>query len=95
MMIEEGVVRHMAELARIELTPDERRLYQDQLKTVLGYMERLKSIDVTGVEPLAHVGDITGGMREDKIREPLSPAKAMQNAPQQDENRFVVPKVVE
>ena len=95
MTIEESVVRHMAELARIELTPDEVRLYQDQLKTVLGYMESLKSIDVTGVEPLAHVGDISGGMREDRIQEPLPAEKAVQNAPQQDANRFVVPKVVE
>ena len=95
MTIEENVVRHMANLARMDLAPDEVRIYQGQLDAVLGYMENLKAIDVTGVEPLAHVGEITGGLREDRVEESLSPEKAVENAPREDGNRFVVPKVVE
>ncbi len=95
MTIEESVVRHMAELARIDLSQEEVHRYQDQLRAVLGYMDRVKSVDVTGVEPLFHVGEITGGMREDVSRESLSPESAVSNAPEKDGNRFVVPKVVE
>ncbi len=95
MTIEESIVRHMAELARIDLTAEEVHLYQDQLRSVLGYMEKLQAIDVDGVEPLAHVGEITGGMREDVVEESLSSRDALRNAPDQDGDRFVVPKVVE
>ena len=95
MTIEENLIRHLSELARIRLTPEEEGRYQDQLQSVIGYMEKLKAVDVKGVEPLAHVGEITGGMRSDQISPSLSPGKAVENAPSASENRFVVPKVVE
>ncbi|SVE33682.1 uncharacterized protein METZ01_LOCUS486536, partial [marine metagenome] len=52
-------------MARIRLTPQEEGRYQEQLQSVIGYMEQLKAVDVKGVEPFAHVGEISGGMRLD------------------------------
>ena len=95
MTIEENLIHHLSELARIRLTPEEEGRYQEQLQSVIGYMEKLKAVDVKGVEPFAHVGEITGGMRFDQISPSLSPEKAVENAPSKSENRFVVPKVVE
>ena len=95
MTIEENLIHHLSELARIRLTPEEESRYQKQLQSVIGYMEKLKTVDVTGIEPLAHVGEITGGMRLDQVSPSLSPEKAVENAPSKIENRFVVPKVVE
>ena len=95
MTIEENLIHHLSELARIRLTPAEEGRYQEQLQSVIGYMEQLKAVDVKGVEPFAHVGEISGGMRLDQVSPGLSPEKAVENAPSQSENRFVVPKVVE
>ncbi|MDP6957171.1 MAG: Asp-tRNA(Asn)/Glu-tRNA(Gln) amidotransferase subunit GatC [Planctomycetota bacterium] len=95
MTIEENLIHHLSELARIRLSPEEESRYQKQLQSVIGYMEKLKTVDVEGIEPLAHVGEITGGMRPDQVSPSFSPEKALENAPSASENRFVVPKVVE
>lgn len=95
MTMEENLIRHLADLARIRLTPEEEERYQGQLHAVIGYMEKLKAVQTVGIDPLAHVGEITGGMREDQVTPSLSSDKAVENAPSKEENRFLVPRVVE
>jgi aspartyl-tRNA(Asn)/glutamyl-tRNA(Gln) amidotransferase subunit C len=88
-------IKHVAKLARLDLGPDEQAKYEKQLASILGYIDQLKALDVTGVEPLAHAGDFSNVFRADEPKPSLPVSEALQNAPEQAAGRFVVPKVVE
>jgi aspartyl-tRNA(Asn)/glutamyl-tRNA(Gln) amidotransferase subunit C len=98
---EQDVVR-IARLARIELTSDQRRQTQDELNGLLHLIERLQSVDTTGVEPLsqplsAHE-DVVLRLRADAVTETASEARRdamLQNAPAVSGGLFLVPKVIE
>jgi aspartyl-tRNA(Asn)/glutamyl-tRNA(Gln) amidotransferase subunit C len=88
-------VKYVAQLARIALTPDEEKKIGAQLGHVLGYIEKLRELDVTGVEPTAHAVPMVNVMRADEVRPSLSQAEALRNAPRQANGLFIVPKIVE
>lgn len=88
-------VRYVAQLARLELSPEEVAEYQGQLSEVLKYAEALRAVDVTGVEPTAHASAVYNVWREDEAHSGLTPAQALENAPRQANSLFVVTKVVE
>jgi aspartyl-tRNA(Asn)/glutamyl-tRNA(Gln) amidotransferase subunit C len=88
-------VRHVATLARLKLTDEETRTFQNQLGDVLAFVEKLKKVDVEGVEPTAHTSDVFNVFREDAVRPGLSTAQALANAPRKANDLFVVTKVVE
>ena len=88
-------VKYVAHLARISLTPDEEKKLAAQLGGILGYIEKLKELDVTNVEPTAHAVPMVNITRADKISESLSHEEAMSNAPKQANGLFIVPKIVE
>lgn len=88
-------VRYVAHLARLDLTPEEQKRFGDQLGHVLGYVEKLKELDVTNVEPTAHAMPRVNMTRADKTRPSLPHADAMRNAPAQGGGLFIVPKIVE
>ncbi len=88
-------IDYVANLARLALTPEEKARYARQLGDILHYVEKLKQVDVTGVEPTAHAAPVFNVWREDVARPGLSVEQALQNAPAQRENMIVVPKVVE
>jgi aspartyl-tRNA(Asn)/glutamyl-tRNA(Gln) amidotransferase subunit C len=88
-------IDYVADLARIELTDNEKDLFSRQLGDILGYIEKLKSADVTNVEPMAHAFPVYNVWDEDVPVEGLSVDDALKNAPVVRENMFVVPKVVE
>ncbi len=88
-------IDYLSSLARVELSPEEKATYSRQLGQILEYFERLKSVNVDGVEPTAHAFPLENIYAEDKSREPLTPEAALQNAPSQREQQFAVPKVVE
>lgn len=86
---------HVAALARIELTPEEKARFAAQLGDVLSYVAQLNEVDVAGVEPTAHAFPIVNVWAAD-IAEPGLPVEAaLRNAPESRDNMFVVPKVVE
>ena len=95
MSIERKDVEHVAELARLDLTEDETQLYTDQLKRILGYVEKLSEVDTTGVEPTSFTVPLRSVMREDVAGESLKHDKAMENAPDTVRGLFRVPKVIE
>ena len=98
MPIDRARVRHVARLARLRLTEREEELYAAQLGAVLGYLERLAAVDVSGVEPLCFAGLAEGlgdPLREDVARPGLSREQALAGAPRQDGQAFVVPRVIE
>jgi len=88
-------IKYIAHLARIVLTPDEEIKLGVQLGHILGYIEKLKELDVTGVEPTAHAVPMVNVTRADEIRPSLPHADALRNAPQQANGLFIVQKIVE
>jgi aspartyl-tRNA(Asn)/glutamyl-tRNA(Gln) amidotransferase subunit C len=88
-------VKYVAHLARLQLTPEEEKRFGEQLGEVLGYVEKLKELDVTGVEPTAHAMPRVNVVRTDEVRPSLPHAEALRNAPAQANGLFIVPKIVE
>jgi aspartyl-tRNA(Asn)/glutamyl-tRNA(Gln) amidotransferase subunit C len=95
MSVPEFDVRYVATLARLQLTDEETRTFQNQLGDVLAFVEKLKKVDVTGVEPTAHTSDVFNVFREDEVRPGLTAAEALANAPRKANDLFVVTKVVD
>ena len=88
-------VRYTAQLARLNLSEEEIATFQSQLSQVLDYVEKLKQVDVTGVEPTAHTSAIFNVFRKDEPGECFTPEQALANAPRQANHLFVVTKVIE
>jgi aspartyl-tRNA(Asn)/glutamyl-tRNA(Gln) amidotransferase subunit C len=88
-------VRYTAQLARLNLSEEEIAKFQTQLSQVLEYVEKLKAVDVTGVEPTAHANEVVNVFRADESRPWFSPQEALANAPRQANQLFIVPKVIE
>ena len=87
-------VTYVADLARLKLSPEETATFQKQLGDVLGYVSQLKEVDVSKVSLLGDA-DLKNRLRADEVRPSLPVAEALANAPRQDNNLFVVPKMVE
>lgn len=86
-------VEHVAKLARLELTEDEKAKYAKQLGDVLMYVEQMNEVDTSDVEPLAHAVDFCNVMREDKIHYDCTKEELMKNAPEEENGYFKVPKI--
>ncbi len=88
-------VKYVAHLARVALSPDEEEKLGVQLKNILSYIEKLKELDVSNVEPTAHAVPLINVFRADEIRPSLSNEEALRNAPSKANGLFLVPKIVE
>ena len=88
-------VAYVARLARINLTKDEAQIFQKQLDDVLKYAEKLRQVDVTGVDAAAHALPVFNVFRDDSPRDWFTAEQALSNASRQANGLFVVPKVVE
>lgn len=88
-------VKYVAYLARLALSPDEEKKLASQLGNVLGYIEKLKELDISGVEPTAHAVPLVNVTRADAIRPSLPHDEALRNAPARANGLFIVPKIVE
>ncbi len=87
-------VEHIAKLAKLSLSEDEKVAYTKQLSEILDYVEKLNELDTGEIEPLSHVMDVTNAFREDISRKCLSRKDALSNAPESDGKFFIVPKVI-
>jgi len=96
-MITSKDVEHVAKLARLALTPDEKRLYTDQLSRILEYFGQLNKVDTTGVEPMSHALPVVNVMREDVIETPPGHERLLATAPDSEEvdskSFFRVPRI--
>jgi aspartyl-tRNA(Asn)/glutamyl-tRNA(Gln) amidotransferase subunit C len=88
-------VKYVAHLARLGLTPDEERKFGAQLGQVLAYIEKLREVDVSQVDPTAHAVPMVNVTRPDEIRPSLPTEEALRNAPARANGLFIVPKIVE
>jgi aspartyl-tRNA(Asn)/glutamyl-tRNA(Gln) amidotransferase subunit C len=88
-------VSYVAHLARIQLSPEEEQKLGTQLGHILGFMEKLRTLDVSQVEPTAHAVPTVNVTRADETHTSLPHAEAIRNAPKQANGLFIVPKIVE
>ncbi len=95
MAADEIDVNYVAHLARISLSPEEEQKLASQLGNILGYIEKLKEVDVSGVEPTAHAFPLVNVTRPDETRQSISNEDALRNAPAKANGLFIVPKIVE
>lgn len=93
--ITEDEVRHVALLARLHVTDDEIKVFTDQLNGILTYMDMLRKVDTTGVEPTSHAVPIPTPFREDEGTPSLSQDQTLSNAPQKEKRFFKVPRIIE
>ena len=88
-------VEHVAKLARLEVSEDEKAMFARQLSSILTYIDQLKEADTAGVEPTATVLPTDNVFREDEVRPSLSQEQALANAPDRADGFFRVPKILE
>ena len=86
---------YVANLARLNLSGEEKAQFAGQLADILRYVEKLNQVDVSGVEPMAHASPVDNVWEADVVRPGLPVEAALRNAPAQRHNLIVVPKVVE
>jgi aspartyl-tRNA(Asn)/glutamyl-tRNA(Gln) amidotransferase subunit C len=88
-------VEHVARLARLALSDDEKDRMRQQLDRILGYIAKLNELDTEGVEPTSHAIRMVNVMREDEVRPSLSPEAMLANAPERAGEFFRVPRIIE
>lgn len=88
-------VSYVAELARLELTEEEKAIFQPQLESIVEYVDKISSVDVEGVPPMMHGRELVNVFREDVVGESLPSETALANAPARTGDEFLLPKIVE
>jgi aspartyl-tRNA(Asn)/glutamyl-tRNA(Gln) amidotransferase subunit C len=88
-------IKYVAHLARIALTPAEEEKFGQQLSHIIGYIEKLKELNVDQIEPTAHAAPLVNVFRADETQPGLSNEEALRNAPAKANGLFLVPKIVE
>jgi aspartyl-tRNA(Asn)/glutamyl-tRNA(Gln) amidotransferase subunit C len=87
-------VSHVADLARLRLSPEEVETMARQLHDILTYVAKLNELDTEGITPTTHAISIVNAFREDEVKPSLDREKTLANGPQQDGEFFVVPRVI-
>ena len=88
-------VSHVARLAKLALSGDEKAAYTRQLEQILTHIDQLNEVDTKGIEPTSHAIFIENIFREDEVKPSLPLDRALGNAPDQDKAFFRVPKIIE
>lgn len=92
-MITTKDVEHVAKLARLELTAEEKDLFAKQLSKIIDAFDELSSVNTEGVEPLSHALPIPNAFREDEVVTPPGHESLLKNAPDRQDVFFKVPKI--
>lgn len=95
MEVNRAMVDNLAALSRLEFNESEKVLIQKDLERMIDFVDKLKELDVTGVEPLLHMSDAENILREDEVKGSVSRSEALKNAPDTDGVFFKVPKVIQ
>jgi aspartyl-tRNA(Asn)/glutamyl-tRNA(Gln) amidotransferase subunit C len=94
MTIDNKVVENLAHLARLRFDDSEKESIRDGLEKMVAFVEKLQTVDTTGVAPLLHISDVTNVLREDVVQGSITREEALLNSPVKDEAFFKVPKVI-
>ncbi|MCO5072870.1 MAG: Asp-tRNA(Asn)/Glu-tRNA(Gln) amidotransferase subunit GatC [Rhizobiaceae bacterium] len=95
MSVDIQTVKRVARLAHIAVTDEDAERMSGELNTILGFVEQLNEVDVSGVEPMTSVIPMEMKKRRDEVTDGNKAADIVANAPATEENFFLVPKVVE
>lgn len=95
MDIDRATVDHVARLARLDLSNDERERMAAELGHILEHAAKIQTLDLSGVEPTSHAIPIRNVMRPDEVRPSLSQEQALEGAPKAENGRFRVPRILE
>jgi len=94
MEITNEMIDHLVHLSRLHFSDEEKIAMKEDMQKMIAFVEKLKEVDVTNVEPLMHMSDAVNVLREDEIKGSISREDALLNAPLKDEQFFKVPKVI-
>jgi len=95
MKITVAEVEHVARLARLELSEDEKKLFVGQMDAILGYVDKLRGLNTDNIQPTSHAVPVENAFRQDRAQPSIGVAKALANAPDRAESFYRVPKVIE
>ena len=88
-------VEHVAMLARVELSEEEKEHYSEQLSAILEFFDRLKNVNTRQVPPTSHVLDLVNALRDDTIHPSLDVDESLRNAPDRADRFYRVPKILD
>ena len=94
MEINDELLSKLATLARLNIDDSKREKMKKDLSEIISWMEKLKEVDTTGVEPLTNMSQEVNRSREDTSGKTMERSKALENAPLHDDRFFRVPKVL-
>ncbi len=95
MSVDQKTVRRIAHLARVAVQDREVEHLQGEINAILSFVEALGAVDVEGVEPMTSVMPMNLRLRRDEVTDGYKADDVVANAPEREDNFFVVPKVVE
>ena len=95
MQIDTTLISRLEKLSRLQLGESEREKLAGDLQRILDMVDTLKSLDTSNVEPLVYLSELENVLREDEVGKQLTTAEALQNAPEQNGQFFMTPKVIE
>lgn len=94
MKINDTLIDKLSALSKLQFNGAEKEQIKQDMERMLDLVSKLEEIDTKGVEPLIHMTEETGRMREDEVKGMVSQAEALKNAPSKDTYYFKVPKVI-
>ncbi|HHV46774.1 MAG TPA: Asp-tRNA(Asn)/Glu-tRNA(Gln) amidotransferase subunit GatC [Tissierellia bacterium] len=94
-MVSKEVVKHMAQLCKLEFSDEELDNFTEEFSKIVEYVAQLTEIDTEGVEPTYNISQKIQPLREDVIRESLSREEVLKNAPEEQYGYFKLPSVIE
>jgi len=95
MEVNDALVDNLAKLSRLQFNEQEKEIIKTDLQRMIEFVDKLKELDTSGVEPLMHMSDSANVLREDKVQGSISREEALKNAPDSDGVFIKVPKVIE
>jgi aspartyl-tRNA(Asn)/glutamyl-tRNA(Gln) amidotransferase subunit C len=94
MQVNDELIDKLARLSMLQFSEAEREEIKADLQKIIGFVDKLRELDTTGVEPLMHMSDNIDVLREDIPGNMLTREEALRNAPHHDAQYFKVPKVI-
>jgi len=88
-------IEHLAQLARLSVSDNEKTLFASQIDSILSYMDKLNELDTGNIEPTSHVISLSNVVREDLPKDSLDREDALMNAPDRTDKFYRVPKIIE
>lgn len=95
MKFDESVINKVCELARLELTQEEKQEFTQQLEDIIRYVEKINELDTANVKPVDHIVPLSNVFREDMAKQSLPVEEVERIAPQFEKSHFVVPRIIE